>query len=142
MHTLANLRPALKRLGDNVSLTRWIKLPGRHKSTQKTAPMSEDATGTRFPARVLRVADMTTILVSGHLNIKIGRDVRKGHFRGYWIYTLSLEERKTCPKSCQHWRTCYGNAMPFAKRVDHLDPDFLPALEAEISTLCAKKKGC
>lgn len=141
MQKLANLRPALKSLGDDISLTRWVKLPGRHKSTRKTAPMPEDATGTRFPSRVLRVSEMSSLLVSGHLNIKIGRDVRKGHFRGYWIYTLSLEERKTCPRTCQHWRTCYGNAMPLAKRIDHTDPEFLPTLEAEIAMLCAKKKG-
>jgi hypothetical protein len=83
------------------------------------------------------------ILVSGHNNIKIGKIVRKGALRGYWIYTLSLEERKTCPSSCQHWQSCYGNNMPFAKRVDHTHPDFLKILEASITKLCAqaKKRG-
>lgn len=83
------------------------------------------------------------ILVSGHNNIKIGRTVRKGHLRGYWIYTLSLEERKTCPRSCQHWQSCYGNNMPFAKRVDHTAPDFLTILEAAIAKVCkqAAKRG-
>ncbi len=83
------------------------------------------------------------ILVSGYNNIKIGKIVRKGHLRGYWIYTLSLEERKTCPSSCQHWQSCYGNNMPFAKRVDHTHPDFLKILEAAVVKLCAqaKKRG-
>jgi hypothetical protein len=76
------------------------------------------------------------ILVSGYNNIKIGKVVRKGHLRGYRIYTLSLEERKTCPASCQHWQTCYGNNMPFAKRVDHTAPDFLKILEAALVKLC------
>lgn len=83
------------------------------------------------------------ILVSGHNNIKIGKIVRKGPLRGYWIYTLSLEERKTCPRSCQHWQSCYGNNMPFAKRVDHTHPDFLKILMAAIAKLCAQatKRG-
>lgn len=78
---------------------------------------------------------MRNLLVSGHSNIKIGRDCRIGKLKGYWIYTLSLEERKTCPRTCFHWRTCYGNGMPYAKRIDHTDPDFLPRLEAEIARL-------
>lgn len=94
---------------------------------------------TKFPKGVQ--APDANILVSGHNNIKIGREVRKGHLRGYWIYTLSLEERKTCPSSCQHWQTCYGNNMPFAKRVDHTAPDFLEILEAAVAKLCAPQKA-
>lgn len=83
------------------------------------------------------------ILVSGHNNIKIGKIVRKGALKGYHIFTLSLEERKTCPASCLHWQSCYGNNMPFAKRVDHTHPDFLNILKAAVEKLCAaaKKRG-
>lgn len=98
--------------------------------------MPSDATGTRFKSRVIAPNDMTTLLVSGHSNVKIGRDVRKGRFKGYWIYTLSLEERATCPRKCAHWTTCYGNSAPLAKRIDHTDPAFLPRLEREIGQLC------
>jgi len=90
---------------------------------------------TKFPKSVR--APNEHILVSGHSNIKIGKIVRKGAFRGYWIYTLSLEERKTCPSSCQHWQSCYGNNMPFAKRVDHTHKDFLPLLAKAIAVRCA-----
>ncbi len=140
MRQLANVRKADKARGDDLTLTRWIKTPGRHKSGKAVAPVAETATGTRFPTRVLPVAAMTSILVSGHSNVKIGRDVRKGRFKGYWIYTLSLQERATCPRSCEHWQTCYGNNMPFAKRVDHTDPAFLPTLEAEIERLLKRHK--
>jgi hypothetical protein len=80
------------------------------------------------------VSELKHLLVSGHSNMKIGRDVRKGKlFRGYWLYTLSLEERATCPRTCHHWETCYGNNMPFAKRIDHRDRLALQeALAAEI----------
>lgn len=141
MKQISNVRKAYASKGDDTTFTRWIKEPGRHSvTTRPTTPMREDAIGTRFPSRVMKIEEMTSILVSGHSNVKVGRDVRKGRmYRGYWIFTLSLEERKTCPSSCRHWTTCYGNAMPLAKRVDHLDPEFLPALEKEIDQLCRKK---
>lgn len=137
MRELSNVRPALKRLGDDVTLTRWVKLPGRHAEGNKAQALAPtDATGTRFPSRVLRTGQMKNLLVSGHNNIKLGRDVRKGRLNGYWIYSLSLEERATCPRSCLHWLNCYGNAMPFAKRIDHTDIEFLPRLESEVARLC------
>ena len=140
MKQLSNLRKADKAHGDDLSLTRWVKEPGRHTSGRATPLAPADASRTRFLTRLLRVADMSSILVSGHSNVKIGRDVRKGKLKGYWIFTLSLEERATCPRSCAHWRSCYGNAMPFAKRVDHTDPAFLPALADEIERLLKKHK--
>ena len=80
---------------------------------------------------------MASLLVSGHSNVKLGRDVRKGHLKGYWIYSLSLEERATCPRKCAHWTTCYGNSAPLAKRINHTSPEFLPRLEREIAQLLA-----
>lgn len=136
MKQLSGIRKADVAHGDDLSLTRWVKLPTRHQG-YKTPPMPLEATGTRFPSRILHVEDMTNLLVSGHSNVKLGRDVRKAKFRGYWIYSLSLEERATCPSTCLHWENCYGNSMPFAKRVDHTDAKFLPTLEAEIVKLCA-----
>lgn len=152
MKPLTNTRLASKAMGDDVSLTRYVRI-GRgatHTASRGRSPrlLAEGLAPqyvvdgrTKFPTRVMPVADMTTLLVSGHSNVKIGRDVRKGRLKGYWIYTLSLEERATCPSSCQHWQSCYGNNMPFAKRIIHTDPDFLPRLEAEIADLCAKKPG-
>ena len=137
---LANRRKASAAQGDDATLTRFVKTDGFHKSERKAAPMPADATGTRFKGRVLRIAHAGNLLVSGHNNMKLGRDVRKGKLKGYWIYTLSLEERATCPRSCLHWRTCYGNALHMNKRIDHTDPAFLPALEAEIEMLLKRHK--
>ncbi len=92
---------------------------------------------TYFPRSVKQVGDVTNLLVSGVNNAKIGRVVTVGRFKGWEIYTLSLEERKTCPRACHHWQNCYGNSMPYAKRIDHTSPDFLPALEANIERLLA-----
>jgi hypothetical protein len=93
---------------------------------------------TKFPKSVQ--APTKDILVSGYNNIKIGKAVTARFFKGYWIYTLSLQERVTCPISCQHWQTCYGNNMPFAKRVDHTAPDFLETLEKAVVKLCGPRK--
>lgn len=135
---LASRRLASRTRGDDTTLSRYVPLAGGIHG-RPPAPAPEDATGSRFPERVISPRDTPLLLTSGHSNLKIGRDVRKGHFRGYWIYSMSLEERATCPRSCQHWTTCYGNAMPFGKRVDHTDPTFLPALEREVDRLSSMR---
>lgn len=128
---------------DDTTLTRFVKT-GDREERRKPRLIDVNAAHiiegrTKFGKSVKRAGEFKNLLVSGHSNVKIGRDVRKAKFRGYWIYTLSLEERKTCPLSCRHWQTCYGNNMPFAKRIDHTDPRFLPKLEAEIIRLLAVK---
>jgi len=134
MKQLSGVRKAYPRFGDDGSYTRWIRTTRHHLHEPfKTIPMAATATGTRYPTRVLKVAQQKALLVTGHNNVKIGRDVRIGKLKGYWLYTLSLEERATCPTSCGHWRDCYGNNMPFAKRIDHRDPLFLPTLEQEVA---------
>ena len=136
-------RKASAKQGDDVTLARFVKTPGEADTRPRQLALD-----TRHPAymdgrslfrnkQVKKPETLRNLLVSGHSNMKIGRDVRKGKFRGYWIYTLSLEERATCPRSCHHWSTCYGNHMPWAKRVDHTDPTFLPRLEREVEDLLA-----
>lgn len=136
-HRGSGVRLASVAMGDDCTLTRYIKEPDWQHSGRTTAPMPSDATGTRFKTRVLQPND--NMLVSGHSNVKIGRDVRKGRFIGYWIYTLSLEERATCPSTCQYWTTCYSNSMPFAKRLDHNHLEFLSRLEANIKRLLSTR---
>lgn len=145
------VRKAFASKGDDSTLTRFVKTGARgtveHPRKVRRQPRFPgigtsafiDEGRTKFGKSVKRVDQLTNLLVTGHSNVKIGRDVRKAKFRGYWIYTLSLEERKTCPSSCRHWQTCYGNNMPFAKRIDHTDPEFLPTLEDEIKKLLAVK---
>ena len=60
----------------------------------------------------------TEKLIKKSTNDKLGKKVRKGHYKGYPIYTLTLEERATCPKSCVHWLDCYGNNMRYAYRYE------------------------
>lgn len=126
------VRKAYASKGDDVTFSRFVKVKRAVAPTQRP-PSQMWLPGTRHEAvvkgrsvfhrrGVKPVSALRNLLVSGHNNVKIGRDVRKGRlFRGYWIYTLSLEERATCPRTCSHWTTCYGNNMPYAKRVDHRD---------------------
>lgn len=141
------VRKAYASKGDDTTLTRFVKV--KHDEggdTRKPRHFQPRLTGigqpafvvegrTKFPGRVLSIADFPNLLVSGHSNVKIGRDVRKGKLRGYWIYYLSLEERKTCPESCKHWQSCYGNNMPFARRIDHTDPVFYTELHDQVERL-------
>lgn len=146
---MGHYRLASKAMGDDVTLARYVRddrgVAKVRRNQPRLAGIGQAAFivegRTKFSKSVKRTGDQKHLLVSGHSNVKIGRDVRKGKLRGYWIYTLSLEERATCPSSCKHWRTCYGNNMPFAKRIDHTDPEFLPALEKEIVQLCSKRIG-
>lgn len=71
-----------------------------------------------------------------------GAKVLKGRLKGARVFTLTLTERETCPKSCGHWEDCYGNNMPFAHRFSG-GPEFEERLEKEIAEKARKagKKG-
>lgn len=70
---------------------------------------------TLYPQTV-KEPDSLDVLKSGFNSAKIGCEVTKGKWRGFPVYTLTLEERATCPRSCKHWRSCYGNGMQMAHR--------------------------
>ncbi|MES2903229.1 MAG: hypothetical protein V4696_03505 [Pseudomonadota bacterium] len=98
-------------------------------------PASRKAT-TFFPSTVKPAATVERILKSGHNSRKIGDKVGKGKWRGIPIFTLTLEERDTCPRSCLEWTTCYGNNMPFAHRI-HDDGTLTKRIWAELAALNA-----
>ena len=107
---------------------------------ENTAALSADHPAvvegrTLFPGRVLPVRQAKRLLISGVNNAKIGGTIEKGPWAGMPVFTLTLEERATCPRSCEQWRTCYGNAMQWPARWDHTDPEFLTRLEAEVTIL-------
>ncbi len=86
---------------------------------------------TLFPSRVFPADEVARVLVGGHNSAKIGARVMKGPWRGFPIFTLTLEERATCPTSCGLWRGCYGNAMHMARR-HQAGPALVECLEAEL----------
>jgi hypothetical protein len=81
------------------------------------------------------------MLKPGANNAKLGGIVTVGKWQDAAMYSLSLEERATCPPSCEQWNNCYGNNMPFAHRFDHTDKDFLTLLDQQLSTLAKKHKA-
>lgn len=60
-------------------------------------------------------------------NSKLGKGsniIEKSRWLGMPLYTLTLEERATCPRACQQWERCFGNNMIFAHRIGG-DPELL-----------------
>jgi hypothetical protein len=74
------------------------------------------------------------VLKSAANSRKIGGEILKGRWNGFPAYTLTLEERATCPTTCRHWRSCYGNKMQWAQRMQ-AGPDLEWRLEREVALL-------
>jgi hypothetical protein len=73
-------------------------------------------------------------------NAKVGdgaRRIVRGPFRGLRLYGLTLEERATCPTTCDNWDRCYGDNMPFARRY-RPGGRLHRALSADVATLAAR----
>lgn len=97
-----------------------------------------EQTGTKYPKARRDVRSYSySVLKQQKPNNKIGRLVTKGTFAGKRIFSLTLEERATCPKSCERWLDCYGNNMPFAHRLKH-GVELENRLVREIDELCKK----
>lgn len=84
-----------------------VLMPGHH---------ARENGRTLFPSTVVQASLSPRVLIDGVNQRKIGRKVMKGRWKGFRIFTLTLEERATCPRSCQMWDSCYGNNMPYARR--------------------------
>jgi hypothetical protein len=89
-----------------------------------------------FPSRVFEPAEVARVLKTGHQSRKIGAFVTKGPRKGWPIYTLTLEERATCPRTCAQWLHCYGNNMQAAERIE-AGPGFEARLWDELKALQA-----
>lgn len=92
---------------------------------------------TNFPSRVYDPDEVKRVLKTGHQSRKIGKTVAKGHRRGWPIFTLTLEERATCPRTCQAWSFCFGNNMHAAERIV-AGADLESALWSELTDLQRK----
>jgi len=93
-----------------------------------------------YSNRVKSVSDgmaKTERVIKKSTNIKLGKKVTRGKLKGFPIYTVTLQERATCPSSCIHWHDCYGNNMMFAIRYN-ADDQLLAMMESELKELQAK----
>lgn len=80
------------------------------------------------------------LLKTGHNNRKIGKLITKGRWKGFPVFTLTLEERATCPRSCRHWLDCYGNKMNWPTRF-MADGALVPRLDAELRALAGRQRA-
>lgn len=116
---------------------RWTSKP-KHKPEDLRHLKEESAAivenRTLFPKSLVSAIDSPRVLISGVNSIKLGRQVKKGEWAGFPIFQLSLEERASCPPTCNNRLTCYGNAMPFARR-HRMDSSLVPAIAYELAGL-------
>lgn len=72
--------------------------------------------GTRYKSQVQEVDPETSkVFQPGRNNKKLGNDVTKGRHKGKVLFSVTLEEGKTCPK-CDMADICYGGNMHLARR--------------------------
>lgn len=110
-------------------LKRFVRLAADHPAVAEGRSL--------FPNRVTPVSEAKALLVGGHHNRKIGAYVEKGRWAGMPIFTLTLEERATCPRSCLHWRDCMGNSMQWPPR-HQAGPQLEARLDVELGHLQAR----
>jgi len=85
------------------------------------------------------VTDDVQVLKPASANSKLGKGlavIMKGNWRGFPLFTLTLEERATCPPNCERWRECYGNGMAFAHRFQ-AGPALEDKIRREVAALAA-----
>lgn len=87
-----------------------------------------------FPTRVRSASAAEWILKRGVHSKKLASHFSKGDWLGLPIYSLSLPERSTCPRSCKVWNDCYGNGMPYAVRF-RVDQALYVKLTVELEAL-------
>ena len=84
---------------------------------------------TIHPKTVKPLADYASRLLkpaSGNAKLGAGSNmIVKGKWSGFPLYTLTLEERATCSRTCQQWSRCFGNNMGFAHRISSAEPELL-----------------
>ncbi len=89
---------------------------------------------TAYPTMVRAAVPGERVLKSGEHSRKLGSHFSKRPWMGMPIYSLTLEERRTCPRSCAVWNQCYGNGMNRAVRWE-VNKAFYTQVELELEQL-------
>jgi hypothetical protein len=71
---------------------------------------------TIHPKYVFDAADYPHDIIKKSTNKKLGRKITKGIWEGMAMYTLTLVERETCTRACEHYLDCYMNNVAYAHR--------------------------
>jgi len=123
---------AARRFQSHYSAGKALELAASHPAVTEARTLFPGRVGT--PPIAWKGKTPLRVLKSGMHSRKIGSHVVKGAWKGFPIFTLTLEERATCPPYCEHWRTCYGNAMDKATR-QVAGPDLEGKLSRELAAL-------
>jgi hypothetical protein len=94
---------------------------------------------TIHPKYVFPVDGSRRILKSVASNDKVGKGlgvIMKGAWRGFPLFSVTLQERASCPPDCLRWAECYGNGMAYAHRFEH-GPEFEAQLLREVEAAAA-----
>ena len=117
-------------------------------------PLYKNSIKSEFPTRSdgLKVLGMSTnipkLTATSFEYIKSGfrpkpiscsKYISKGKFRNLPLYVLTLPERLSCPE-CKVRNYCYGDNMPFAKRMNPRSKCFRNALQADLNKLSKRHK--
>jgi hypothetical protein len=92
---------------------------------------------TVYQSTVVPPGDDRKVLKSGVNNPKVGPRFVTGPWKGQPIFTLTLEERATCPTTCERMRSCYGNNAHQAERWQ-FGPELEDRIRAEVAALAER----
>lgn len=96
----------------------------------------------RFPNLVRVPKPNELVLKSGEHNRKIGSHVETNKWYGFPIFTLTLPERTTCPKTCPLLKSCYANGMSQSTNIRYQPgPELTEALYRQLTILSADPKS-
>ena len=94
---------------------------------------------TLYQKNIFNPKDYKFKAIKASTNKKLGKKVTKGKLKNAKMYTLTLVERETCSKECEHYLDCYGNNMPFAHRIKANDSIY-QLLDNDLNELDKKNK--
>jgi hypothetical protein len=81
------------------------------------------------------------VLKSGVNSQKLGDKIGKGDWAGSPLFSLKLEERKTCPATCQQLAHCYGNNMGRRTTRWNVDVALYTRLRVELDALSYRHRS-
>lgn len=121
--------------GQIAGAARRLRLQFHGNTRRLPALMGGAAVGpyTKFRSTV-RDAPPSGVLKGGDNQRKLGARVQKGRWKGFPIFSLTLEERATCPADCPLWNGCYGDNMGRSVRYRPGDA-LMEALAADLDDL-------
>ncbi len=94
---------------------------------------------TIHPKYVFDAANYPHDIIKNSTNKKLGRKITKGIWEGMAMYTLTLVERETCTRACEHYLDCYMNNVAYAHRFK-ANQALMDRMEKQLPDMASKHK--